>query len=180
MIQCTDDAVERAARIKMLMMDVDGTLTDGTVFYNSRGDEIEGFSVRDGLGIRLAQKAGLKTAFLTGRSSKAVCTRAKELEITRVILGRRKKREALEETLQELSLRADEVAYVGDDINDIPVLRSVGLAVGVADAAAEVLAVAHARTENPGGRGAVREVIEFILRSQNRWEAAARILTEDE
>ena len=178
-MHCTNDAHERAKKIKLLAMDVDGTLTDGKIIYDSGGAEIKEFSARDGIGIRVAQKAGLKTVIITGRASIALATRAKELDVSRFYTGRQRKMPALDEVLVEFSLKPDEVAYIGDDLNDIPVMSRVGLAAAVPGAPEEVARIAHACTTAPGGHGAVREFIEFILKSQGRWEKAVQSFMDD-
>ena len=158
-------------------MDVDGVLTDGRIWLLSRRDgtasEIKGFSAYDGAGLKLARAAGLRTGLITGRESSAVTQRARECEIEFVYQHRATKIGALEEILQTTGASANEVAYVGDDLPDIPVLERVGLAVAVANAAPEVKRAAHFVTERSGGEGAVREVIELIVKAQGKWAAAS-------
>ena len=161
---------EKAKSIRMIMMDVDGVLTDGRIFYSADGAEIEAFFVRDGLGLRAAQRAGLVTAILTGRSSMAVARRAKELEIPEIHQGIPNKVETYEMLLRRYGLTDEAVAYLGDDVNDLPLLARAGLSAAPADAADEVKAKVAYVTARSGGRGAVREVIELILRAQGGWE----------
>jgi 3-deoxy-D-manno-octulosonate 8-phosphate phosphatase (KDO 8-P phosphatase) len=156
----------------MLIMDVDGVLTDGKIIYASDGREIKHFNVRDGFGIRLAQRVGLKTAIITARCSEVVAQRSRELEITEVHLNALKKLPAYEKILETHQLNDEQVAYIGDDLVDLPLLRKAGLAIAVADAAPELIQVAHYVTQQPGGMGAVREVVELILKAQGTWQEA--------
>ncbi len=163
-------AIERrASRIKLLLMDCDGVLTDGRLWLTADGDEQKAFNTKDGLGLSLLHRAGLKSGIITGRSSEAVSRRAGELGVEFVRQGDPEKIEAFEEVLRLAGLKEDDVAFVGDDLTDIPIMRRVEFAVAVADAVEETRAVAHYVTRAKGGRGAVREVIEMILRSQGRW-----------
>jgi 3-deoxy-D-manno-octulosonate 8-phosphate phosphatase (KDO 8-P phosphatase) len=168
----------RAKKIRVLLMDVDGVLTDGSIWLLSRRDgtasEIKGFSAYDGAGLKLARAAGLRTGLITGRESTAVAQRARECEIEFVYQHRATKIGALEEIMQITGAGADEVAYVGDDLPDIPVLERVGLAVAVANAAPEVKKAAHFVTSRSGGEGAVREVIELIVKAQGKWAEMSR------
>jgi len=157
------DLSERAKKIKLLLMDVDGVLTDGSLYYTERGEEIKVFNVRDGLGIKLIQKVGIKTGVISGRDSKALLNRLKELGIDEIHLGHYEKLEVLEEITKRNSISYEEIAYIGDDYVDIPVLRRVGFPIVVGDAPAVVKEHALFITKNSGGRGAVREAIEFIL-----------------
>jgi 3-deoxy-D-manno-octulosonate 8-phosphate phosphatase (KDO 8-P phosphatase) len=174
----TTDAVIRhkANRIRMLVMDVDGVLTDGRILYSADGVETEAFFVRDGLGLRAAQRAGLLTAILTGRVSGAVARRAKELGISEVHQGIPNKVETYETLLRRHGLTDEAVAYVGDDVNDLPLLARAGFSAAPADAADEVKAKVAFVTSRGGGRGAVREVIDLILKAQGRWERAMESL----
>jgi 3-deoxy-D-manno-octulosonate 8-phosphate phosphatase (KDO 8-P phosphatase) len=168
----------RAKKIRVLLMDVDGVLTDGRIWLLSRSDgnasEIKGFSAYDGAGLKLARAAGLRTGLITGRESSAVAQRARECEIEFVYQHRATKLGALEEILQTTGASADEVAYIGDDLPDLPVLQRVGLAAAVANAVPEVKRAAHFVTSRSGGEGAVREVIELIVKAQGKWAAASR------
>lgn len=160
---------QRCERIRMLVIDVDGVLTDGSVVYSERGEEIKAFHVRDGSGLKIWLGLGMQAAILSGRKSEVVLRRAKELGIGAVIQGIEDKTEGWRRLLAEHQISPDQAAYVGDDLPDLPVLKQAGLAVAVADACEEVRAAAHYVTKLPGGRGAVREVIELILKAQNRW-----------
>lgn len=156
-------------------MDIDGTLTDGGVCLLSLPNgggvaEMKVFNSQDGLGLKLAHTMGIKTGFITGRKSAAVQQRADELSVDYVYLGQAKKMAAYEECMQKAGVREDEVAYLGDDLPDMPVAQRSGLAVAVADAAAELKAVCHYVTNARGGEGAAREVVELILKAQGRWE----------
>jgi 3-deoxy-D-manno-octulosonate 8-phosphate phosphatase (KDO 8-P phosphatase) len=162
--------LERARKTRLLMMDVDGVLTDGRIMQDAQGHELKAFDVKDGHGIVMAHRAELRTAWISGRESDTVAHRAKELGIELVFQKIWNKLEIYEKILQATELTHDEVAYIGDDLVDIPLLRRVGLAVAVADAVDEVKAAAHLITQRPGGQGAVREVIELILRAQGRWD----------
>jgi 3-deoxy-D-manno-octulosonate 8-phosphate phosphatase (KDO 8-P phosphatase) len=168
----------RAKRIRVLLMDVDGVLTDGQVWLLSRRDgtasELKGFSAYDGAGLKVARAAGLRTGLITGRESTAVSQRARECEIEFVYQGRATKLGAFEEILRATGASDQEVAYVGDDLPDLPILLRVGLAVAVANAAPEVKRAAHFTTTRSGGDGAVREVIELIVKSQGKWKESTR------
>ncbi|MBI1846976.1 MAG: HAD family hydrolase [Candidatus Rokubacteria bacterium] len=159
----------RARRVRALVLDVDGVLTDRRMILSERGDELKSFDTRDGIGIGLARRAGFKTALITGEKSPIAQARGDRLGVDAVVLGARRKADALERLLAEWGLGPETAAYVGDDLLDIPALQRAGLAIAVADAAPEVRAVAHAVTRARGGRGAVRECVERILRAQGRW-----------
>jgi len=158
------------ARIDLLVLDVDGVLTDGRVTLTGEGDEIKSFHVRDGAGMKYWKRAGGKLAIITGRGSPAVTRRAKELDVDVVRMHAKTKLPVLEEILEELGVEADRTAVVGDDLTDIPLMRHCGFSIAVADAVAEVRQRADHVTDTPGGRGAVREVIELILKGSGRWE----------
>jgi 3-deoxy-D-manno-octulosonate 8-phosphate phosphatase (KDO 8-P phosphatase) len=166
---------ERCQGIEMLVMDVDGVLTGGSIIYSDQGAELKAFHVRDGSGLRLWMELGKRAAIITGRKSAVVDRRAAELGLTSVVQGSADKRAALERLLAEQDLHAAAAAYVGDDVPDLGVMGACGLALAVADACPEVRARAHYVTRARGGQGAVRESIELILRAQGRWhEAIAR------
>jgi 3-deoxy-D-manno-octulosonate 8-phosphate phosphatase (KDO 8-P phosphatase) len=164
-----DNVPARSAVIELLLLDVDGVLTDGSVIYADDGTEWKRFHVRDGSGLKLWRAAGKRSAIVSGRTSAAVARRASELGIDPVLQGRDDKLAALAEVLTATGLRPEQVCAVGDDLPDVPVLRRCGLAVAVADACPEVRAVAHHVTAAPGGRGAVREAIEWLLKLNGRW-----------
>jgi 3-deoxy-D-manno-octulosonate 8-phosphate phosphatase (KDO 8-P phosphatase) len=163
------DERKRARRVKMLIMDVDGTLTDGTVFVLPDGEEVKSYNVKDGLGILMAHLAGLKTAIITGKTSKSLEKRAERLRVAEVHQGILDKRRALDGILRRHELTLEDVAYIGDDLGDLAVMKVVGLAGAVADAHAEVKQHCHFVCRERGGRGAVREFIEFILGAQDKW-----------
>ncbi len=172
------DRTERARRVKMLIMDVDGTLTDGSVFVLPDGEEVKSYNVKDGLGILLAHLAGLKTGIITGKTSKALEKRAEKLRVGEVHQGILDKRPALEEILRRHQLQPDDIAYIGDDLGDLEVMKMVGLAAAVADAHPEVKRHAHFVCRQKGGRGAVREFIEFILAAQDKWTTLEKKVKE--
>ncbi|MBZ0169520.1 3-deoxy-D-manno-octulosonate 8-phosphate phosphatase [Candidatus Methylomirabilis lanthanidiphila] len=161
---------EKAKAIRLLITDVDGVLTDGRIFYSADGVESEAFFVRDGLGLRMARQAGLLTAILTGRVSGAVAHRAKELGITEIHHGVLDKLHVYEMLLQRYGLTDETAAYIGDDLNDLPVLRRAGFSAAPADADPQVRTTVAFVTTQGGGRGAVREVIDLILKAQGRLE----------
>ncbi len=164
------DLAERCGPIELLLLDVDGVLTDGVIAIDDRGVETKHFHVRDGAGLSLWRKAGKRAAILSGRCSAAVDRRAAELGITPVIQGRSDKEEPFRALIGGLGLAPQQVCYVGDDLPDLPVLLAVGLAACPVDAVPEVREVVHLVTRAPGGRGAVREVVETILKHQGGWE----------
>lgn len=159
----------RASRIKLLLMDCDGVLTDGRLWLIEEGDDQKSFNAKDGLGLSLLHRAGLKSGIISGRNSRAVTRRAQDLGIEFVRQGDPDKIAAFEQTLQQAGVDENEVAFIGDDLNDIPIMQRVELAVAVADAVGETLSAAHYVTHAKGGQGAVREVVELILKSQGRW-----------
>ncbi len=157
-------------RIRLILTDVDGVLTDGRLARLRGGEEVKFFSIYDGLGIRLAQKAGIQVGFISGRSSHLVAQRAKELGVQLLVQGCADKAKALDSLLEQAGIPAEETAYVGDDLPDLPILARVGLPVAPANAAGEVKACARLITRASGGNGVLREVIETILKAQGRWE----------
>ena len=159
----------RAARIKLLLMDCDGVLTDGRIWLTDDGTDQKSFNTHDGLGLALLHRAGLRSGVISGRTSSGLEKRAGELAIEFVRQGDPNKIAAFEEILQAADVEENEVAFVGDDLPDIPLMQRVHLAVAVADAVEEVRDVAHFVTRRNGGRGAVREVVELILKSQGLW-----------
>jgi 3-deoxy-D-manno-octulosonate 8-phosphate phosphatase (KDO 8-P phosphatase) len=152
----------------MLLLDVDGVLTDGRIILDNQGNELKAFHVRDGHGIKLAQRAGIVVGIITGRNSEVVNVRARELDIREVHQGARNKIEVYDSLVARYGLRDHEVAYVGDDIVDADIFRRVGLAVSVTDADPAVKPLVDMITKTAGGRGAVRETINFILASQGK------------
>lgn len=167
-----DDAAlrERCRPIEVLLLDVDGVLTDGSIVYTDGGKEIKAFHVRDGTALKLWQRAGKRAGLLTGRRSNIVERRAQELELAVVVQGCADKGQAFGDLLHRLEMRREQVAFIGDDLVDLPVLDQCGLAVAVADGCPEVREAAHYVTRTRGGQGAVREVVELILRAQDAWQ----------
>lgn len=165
------------ADIKLLVMDVDGVLTDTAIIINADGSESKVFSSLDGHGIRMWQRAGLKAAFLSGRESEPTERRAHQLDIEHCIQDCHNKLTALKELAEKLDLTAEAIAFIGDDLTDLPSIQYAGFGVAVANAVDEVKHYADYVTTRPGGRGAVREVIEYILKSAGKWqELMARYL----
>ena len=171
MVDTVDDIIERARKIKILIVDCDGVLTDGRIIMLPDGDETKAFDVKDGHAIVMLQRTGVKVAIISGRRSSVVRARAKELGVAHLHEMSWVKTEPYEKILAEEELTDEQVCYVGDDVIDIPLLRRAGLAVTVADGVEEAKQYSHLVTKRAGGRGAVREVIELILKSQNKWEA---------
>jgi 3-deoxy-D-manno-octulosonate 8-phosphate phosphatase (KDO 8-P phosphatase) len=161
---------ERAARIELLVLDVDGVLTAGGIDHGDDRVERKVFHVRDGSGLKIWQFVGKRSAVITGRTSAVVETRAREVGIEWVIQGAAEKLPAYQQLLAEAGLRPEQVCFVADDVPDLPVFGHCGLAVAVADACPEILTCAHYVTQAAGGRGAVRETIELILRCQGEWQ----------
>lgn len=164
---------EACRRIEVLLSDVDGVMTDGSLLYDSAGNELKSFSVRDGLGIRLWQRAGGRFGVITGRASPMVAHRCEELDIDIMRQGVGDKTPVLQEVAQQCGVTLDQIAYIGDDLPDLPCVRAAGLGVAVADAAEELMSVADYVTSQPGGRGAVRELVEVILKNSDRWNPPA-------
>jgi 3-deoxy-D-manno-octulosonate 8-phosphate phosphatase (KDO 8-P phosphatase) len=157
--------------IKMLALDVDGVLTDGTILVDSSGRETKSFSIIDGHGIKMWKRAGLKIAFLSGRASAATKYQARELAVDFCLNGQRDKLKGLKELIKMSKTPAPQIAYVGDDLPDLPVIREVGFAAAVANAVDEIKRVADYVARRKGGQGAVREIIEYILKKTGRWDA---------
>ena len=164
------DCQSRCQPIELILSDVDGVLTDGRIVVDNAGVETKRFHIHDGMGIRLWQKAGYRFGLVTARSSHIVHLRAAELGVEIVRQGVEDKREAVGEIAMQLGLNLEQVAYLGDDLPDLPAVAAVGFGVAVADACAELRRAACYVTQLPGGAGAVRETIELILRSQRRWD----------
>jgi len=183
----TSSAQARAKKIKLLLFDVDGVLTDGKIYLfpvpggsQEAGPivvEAKGFSAHDGAGISLARIAGIKTGLITRRNSETVALRARDLKLEVVYQGIRDKLKAFHEILGKEGLTADEVAFIGDDVIDLPVMQSCGFSIAVANARAEVKKNAHYVTPNAGGEGAGRDAIEFILKAQGKWKRAVESYT---
>jgi 3-deoxy-D-manno-octulosonate 8-phosphate phosphatase (KDO 8-P phosphatase) len=172
----TPDVLTRAKQIRLLLMDVDGTISRGVCLISLPNDggvaEMKVFDPQDGLGLKLVRTMGIRTGFITGRKSPAVAQRARELDVDYVYLGQAKKTVAYEECLKKAGVTDEETAYLGDDLPDMPLSRRAGLAIAVANAAPELKAISHYVTERRGGEGAARETVELILKAQGRWETA--------
>jgi len=161
---------EKAAKIKLLILDVDGVLTDGRIIINDRGEEIKSFHVRDGQGLKLLMNAGIEVIIITGRKSEAVAYRAKELGIREVYQGVKDKGALCKKLMVQKNLEKDHLCCIGDDLPDLPLFRLAGLSIAVADAADEVRQAAGIIAEKSGGKGAVREACEMILKTKEKWE----------
>jgi 3-deoxy-D-manno-octulosonate 8-phosphate phosphatase (KDO 8-P phosphatase) len=164
---------QRAAMIKLVIFDVDGVLTDGRLYFDDHGTEFKAFHSRDGLGMNMLQKTGIPIAIITGRTSQVVLHRMKNLGVKHIFQGQLEKIHAFNELLTQFSLPAEQVAYVGDDLIDLPVMKACGLAVATADAHSLVKKHAHWCTHQPGGRGAARDVCELLITTQSNWHLVA-------
>lgn len=158
------------SKIKLLLLDVDGVLTDGRIIYDHHGVETKAFDVKDGHGIKMLQRAGIEVGIITGRTSEVVNVRARELGIEIVYQGAKNKLAPYREILATSGLSDEQIAYVGDDIVDLPILQRVGFSVVVADALEDIKPLVDYITRRPGGRGAVREVCDLILKHSGRWK----------
>ncbi|MHB8969529.1 MAG: KdsC family phosphatase [Pirellulaceae bacterium] len=165
---------DRCRKIELVLSDVDGVLTSGGIIFDNQGIESKEFHIRDGLGIRLWQRAGFRFGILTARTSHIVRLRAVELGIEIVRQGFEDKLPAAQQIIEQHGLQLDQVCFIGDDLTDLPVMRRVGLGVAVADAAPDVRTYAHLVTNLGGGKGAVRELIETLLKAKNRWDDLIR------
>lgn len=169
-MELTSDAIERAGKVKLVIFDVDGVMTDGGIYTGRDGELYKPFFCRDGLGITLAHRAGLLTAIITGRTSECTAKRAEELHISAIWQGHLNKRGAYRELKEKFDLKDEEIAYIGDDLIDLPVMLQVGFPAAVADAVPEVRSRSAMVSGFPGGRGAVREILEFILKAKGLWD----------
>ncbi|MDD5449873.1 MAG: HAD-IIIA family hydrolase [Candidatus Omnitrophica bacterium] len=160
---------EKARGIKLLVLDLDGIMTDGRIYYGNYGDELKAFDVKDGFGMALLKRAGIETVIITAKKSKIAKLRAKDIGI-RFIYENSSKLKVFTKILSKFRLKAHEICYMGDDLIDIPVLKAAGLAVSVPEAAAEVKTISSYITKASAGRGAVREICELILKSQAKWD----------
>lgn len=165
------DLEQRASQIECLLTDVDGVLTDGTIALLGDSEELKQFHVWDGSGIKYAQRAGLRVGFITGRRSDSVARRAAELGVEDLFMGAIRKLPVLDEIQAQYGLEAQQIAYIGDDLIDLPILTRVGLAAAVPEAHEEVLSRVHLVTRAAGGKGALRELIEIILKARGDWDA---------
>ncbi|MFH1245801.1 MAG: HAD-IIIA family hydrolase [Candidatus Omnitrophota bacterium] len=160
----------KARKVKMLILDIDGVMTDGRIIYDNKGNELKCFNVLDGMGLALLYQAGIKVALITAKGSKAVLRRAADIGAAEVKQNAVHKLVPLQQILKKHHLTNEDICFVGDDLVDMPIMKRAGLAVAVANACAEVKQLAHYVTDKEGGKGAVREVIEIILRAQNKWD----------
>lgn len=163
--------IEKARAIRLLVLDVDGVLTDGRLWYGNDNEELKAFHIQDGLGIKLLMRAGIDVAIITGRTSALVARRGAELGIHRVVQGREDKLVALREMCADMNIELAEIAYMGDDLPDLSAIRAVGLGITVANGHAVIAAHAAHRTQNEGGFGAVREVCDLLLKAQDKFDA---------
>jgi 3-deoxy-D-manno-octulosonate 8-phosphate phosphatase (KDO 8-P phosphatase) len=163
---------EKLQAVKAVILDVDGVLTDGGIYYDPTGREIKRFHVADGLGMELLRHAGIRVVILSGRVAEAITRRAAELRVTDCYQGVRDKKAQIEKLRQQWQLKAEELLYVGDDLNDLPAFEAVGVRVAVANADALLQSQAHYVTQATGGNGAVREVCEWLLKARGEWEKA--------
>jgi len=166
--------IARAHRIRLAIFDVDGVLTDGTVYVTERGEEMKAFSILDGLGLKMLSESGVVTALLSGRKSKMVALRAREIGIAHVLQGISDKLEAYHRLVRKLGLAEEETSFMGDDLPDLPVLRRCGLAFSVPNAPEVVRSHVHYVTRAPGGQGAAREACEFLMRARGTLDAQMR------
>jgi 3-deoxy-D-manno-octulosonate 8-phosphate phosphatase (KDO 8-P phosphatase) len=170
---------EKARKVKLLLLDVDGVLTDGQIVYDSRGRDSKFFNVQDGLGVYMLQMSGIPTVLITAKDSGTLRPRAKDMRVAQVIAlngsPKRSKSSVLEKILNRYNVTPDEICFVGDDLVDLCLMDKVGLAVAVFNACAEMKNLAHYITQREGGRGAVREVVEIILKSQGKWQDMLRL-----
>ncbi len=166
-----DDILQRARAVRMIIFDVDGVLTDGSLFYDDRGEEYKAFNSRDGHGIKMLRASGVDTGIITGRTSNIVLHRARNLGIDHIFQGADDKLAAYGELLARVGLEPDQIAYMGDDVVDLPVMNRCGLAITVPDAPEEVKARCQMVTRAQAGRGAAREACELIMRAQGTWAA---------
>ncbi len=161
---------ERIRKVRVVIFDVDGVLTDGSIIYDDEGRELKVFNVKDGHGIKLLKRCGIECAIMTSRKSPVVEKRAEELGIEMVIQGAKDKLAAYREFRDATGYEDEEIAYMGDDLVDMPVMKRVGFAIGVCDGMREIKEMAHYVTENRGGRGAVREVAELVIKTKGLWD----------
>jgi 3-deoxy-D-manno-octulosonate 8-phosphate phosphatase (KDO 8-P phosphatase) len=170
MTEYSSALLDAAKKIKLLLLDVDGVLTDGRLYYGNSGEELKAFDIQDGLGIKLLQKGGIKVGIITGRRSVLLQRRAEELAISPLVQGREDKWHALNEMMADLNVSLEEIAFVGDDLPDLAVIKQVGLGITPANGSHIVASQADWQTKHCGGNGAVREVAELILSAQDKLE----------
>ena len=168
----SNDILERARRVKLLIVDIDGVMTDGRIIYSIYGDELKFFDVQDGFGITLLNRAGIKSVIITAKKSRIVTLRGRDLKVTKTYQGFMDKLIPFNKILRRFKVAPEEICFIGDDLIDMPILKRVGFAVAVPNAMEEVRLAAHYITSKAGGRGAVREVCDMILKAQDKWELA--------
>ncbi|MEW6008719.1 MAG: HAD-IIIA family hydrolase [Candidatus Omnitrophota bacterium] len=166
---------QKAKRIKLLMLDVDGVLTDGRIIYDSQGNDSKFFDVHDGLGVYLLSLMGIKTILVTARGSKVIGPRAKDMRVAAVYKDIFPKSKVLELVKKRFNIKQESICFVGDDLVDYSIMKRCGLSIAVSNACKDIKTIAHYVTKKPGGRGAVREVAEILLKSQNKWKKALEI-----
>jgi len=164
----------RAKKVKMLILDIDGVLTDGRIIYDSKGSDLKCFNVLDGMGLALLKRANIKLVLITAKSSKAVVKRAKDIAATEIKLNASDKLTPFRQILKKYKLKEKDICFIGDDLPDLPLTRRAGLSIAVPNACADVKKYAHYITKKEGGKGAVREVVEIILHVQNKWRSAIK------
>lgn len=170
-----EDLKEKARKIKLLLLDVDGVLTDGRIIYDSRGRDMKLFDVHDGLGVYVLRKAGIKTVLITAKGSRAIGPRARDMQVEEVFENISPKTDVLDRILKKHKVDISEVCFVGDDLVDLCLMKRVGFPVAVFNACPEIKQAASYITLKEGGRGAVREVAEVILKAQGRWDETLRL-----
>lgn len=159
---------QKLKKIRILVMDVDGTLTDNAMYYSSKGEELKRFSTRDGMGINILQKNNIETAIITSESSQIAQARANKLNIKHVVLGNHNKTDAVKKLSKELEIELEDFAYIGDDVNDLMAMKQIGVSACPSDAVDSIIDIVDYHCKKPGGNGAVREFAELILKSQNK------------
>lgn len=169
-----EDIKDRIRKIKVVLVDVDGVMTDGRIVFGNYGDELKFFDVQDGFGLVMLRRAGFKTVMISAKKSRINHKRAKEVHITKLYQNAFDKLKVYEKILRKFRVRDEEVCYLGDDLIDAPVLKRAGFAVAVKNAVQEVQALAHYVTQKSGGRGAVREIADMILKNQGKWDEVTK------
>ena len=167
-----DPVLERARKVKLLIVDIDGVMTDGRIIYSIYGDELKFFDVQDGFGITLLNRVGIRTVIITAKKSRIVKLRARDLKVAKAYQGHMDKMVPYNKLLRKFKIAPENICFIGDDLIDIPVLKRVGFAVAVPNGMDEVKAAAHHVTSKSGGRGAVREICDLVLKSQGKWDEA--------
>jgi len=168
----TQDIIDRAKRVKVLILDIDGVMTDGHIIYSIYGDELKFFDVQDGFGITLLNRAGIKSVIITAKKSRIVKLRARDMNVAKAYQGHHDKLIPFNRALRKFRVKPEEVCFIGDDLIDLPILKRVGFAVAVPNAVEEVKEHAHHITSKAGGHGAVRELCDLLLKSQGKWDLA--------